>query len=96
MKWFTILVLAASLAVFLLVPDHEHAMIWIGSGYLILSYVLIPRKPQIGWICSFTGNALYLQPVAQLHRLDLMVVPTVFTALSLWNVWNELNKTSKK
>ncbi len=96
MKWLLLIlaVLVPTLVV-VWVPDHMHGMIYAGSLYLILSYVLIPRKPQLGWNASFVGNALYLYPVAQLHRIDLMVVPAVFTALSLWNVWHELTKDLK-
>jgi hypothetical protein len=66
-------------------------MVWLGSMILILSYILIPRRPYFGWIASFTGNSLYLYPVSTLHKLSLMVVPVVFTALSIWNVIRCLN-----
>jgi hypothetical protein len=93
MKWFLfIAALIASVLTVVLVPDHAHGMVWVGSGYLILSYYLIPRRPYLGWVSNFTGNALYLYPVALLHRLDLMVVPLVFTVLSFVNVCQELMK----
>jgi len=96
MKWlYLISAIIASVITVALVPDHMHGMVYVGSGFLIVSYILIPRRPQLGWILSMTGNALYLLPVAQLHRIDLMVVPAVFTALSLWNVCRELTKDLK-
>jgi len=96
MKWFILItVLLTSVLTVALVPDHAHGMVYVGSGFLIVSYVLIPRRPQLGWILSMTGNALYLYPVALLHRIDLMIVPAVFTALSLWNVCHELTKATK-
>jgi hypothetical protein len=96
MKWFYLIaVILAAVLIVALVPDHMHGMIYAGSGFLILSYIFIPRRPQLGWIASLTGNAMYLLPVSQLHRIDLMVVPAVFTALSLWNVWHELTKALK-
>src|SRR5271157_3039546 len=75
---FLIGMMAVTILTFALVPDHAHGMVYIGSSYLILSYILIPRRPQLGWVSSMVGNALYLYPVAQLHRIDLMVVPAVF------------------
>jgi hypothetical protein len=96
LKWFYLIAaLVASVLTVALVPDHAHGMIYCGSGYLIVSYVLIPRRPQLGWILSMVGNSLYLYPVALLHRIDLMIVPAVFTALSLWNVCHELTKAPK-
>lgn len=96
MKWFYLIIaIIAPILIVALTPDHMHGMVYAGSCFLIVSYYLIPRKPQIGWNASFVGNALYLLPVAQLHRMDLMVVPAVFTALSIWNLWHELNKVTK-
>jgi hypothetical protein len=97
MKCFLLIVaLVASVLTVALVPDHVHGMVYVSSGYLIVSYLLIPRRPQIGWIASLTGNLLLLYPIALLHRIDLMVVPVAFTGLALWNVWNELNKPVSK
>jgi len=96
MKWFILIAaILASVLTVALVPNHAHGMVYVGSGFLIVSYVLIPRRPQLGWILSMVGNGLYLYPVALLHRIDLMIVPAVFTALSLWNVCHELTKAIK-
>jgi hypothetical protein len=96
LKWFYLIAaLVASVLTVALVPDHAHGMVYVGSGFLIVSYVLIPRRPYVGWVASFTGNAMYLYPVAQLHRIDLMIVPTAFTVLSIWNAVRELKKASK-
>ena len=96
MRWFWVITaLLASLLVFLLVPDHAHGIMYVASGYLIASYFLIPRRPYLGWCVSFAGNMLYLYPVWLLRRLDLMVLPSVFVVLALWNAIRELNKTSK-
>ncbi len=96
MKWLILsLAVLVPAVIFALVPDHAHAQIYVGSCYLLVSYWLIPRRPYVGWVASFTGNAMYLYPVAQLHRIDLMIVPTAFTVLSIWNAVRELNKTTK-
>lgn len=71
-------------------------MIYFASILLLLSYLLIPRRPLVGWVVSALGNGLYLYPVSKLHRLDLMVVPALFTVLSVWNSYRELIKSKRQ
>jgi hypothetical protein len=70
------------------------ASVLFASALLIASYWFIPRRPKLGWALSFCGNFIYLFPVIFLHKLELLIVPVVFTCLSGWNLWRELHKKS--
>lgn len=65
-------------------------MVWTGAALILLSYLLVPRRPAYGWASALAGNALCLWPYAALHRPDMMAMPVAFTVLSAWNLWREL------
>jgi hypothetical protein len=65
------------------------------SLLLIVSYWYIPRNAALGWALSLAGNGLYIVPVVTLHKPELLIVPSVFTVLSGWNLWQELTKVTK-
>jgi hypothetical protein len=78
-------------------------MIWLGDFFLVLSMILLGMRPKTplsvygpygGWICSFTGNTLFIVPIFELHKPGLMVPPVMFTALSLWNLCKLLRNNS--
>lgn len=68
-------------------------MIWLGSFLLILSYIVLGRKNmRLGWMFSLLGNGEYIFALwFRYHTLDVCVVPVVFTLLSAYNLWKELN-----
>ena len=68
-------------------------MVWAGVALVLLSYVLVPRRPALGWAAALAGNAVALRPYALLHRPDMMAAPVAFALLSAWNLWNELRST---
>jgi nicotinamide riboside transporter PnuC len=61
---------------------------------VMLSYILVPKKPILGWALGVIGNALYILVFLHFHRIDVELAPVIFTLLSLWNLWHELRKKS--
>ena len=69
-------------------------LIYIAAAFLFGGYWLIPRKPVIGWAGSVVGNFLYVIAFVPLHKLELLIAPVGFTALSVWNLWKEHKRSS--
>lgn len=70
-------------------------LVYLASALMIAAYWYVPTRPRLGWSLSLIGNFIYLFPIIVLHRIDLLVLPVVFTALAGVNLWRELRKTSK-
>lgn len=70
-------------------------LIYIAAAFLFVGYAFIPKRPRIGWIGSTIGNALYIIAFIPLHKIELLVAPVGFTALSVWNLWKELKQSAK-
>lgn len=69
-------------------------LIYTATFFLFLTYLLLPRAPAWGWVSAVLGNLLYAVALLPLGRIDLLVAPVGFTALSGWNLWRELRKRS--
>ena len=69
-------------------------LIYIAAFFLFLGYWLIPRKAASGWALSTLGNFLYIVAFVPLRKVELLIAPVGFTALSAWNLWRELKKKS--
>jgi hypothetical protein len=70
-------------------------LIYIAAAFLFVGYVLIPKKPVIGWAGSTVGNALYIIAFIPLGKVELLIAPVGFTVLSVWNLWKEHKRFSK-
>jgi hypothetical protein len=70
-------------------------LVYIAAVFVFISYALIPKSPLRGWIAGVIGNGLYTIAFLQYHRIELMIAPVGFTALSIWNVCRELHKSSR-
>jgi hypothetical protein len=70
-------------------------LIYIAAAFLFVGYALIPKRPIIGWAGSTIGNALYIIAFVPLHKVELLIAPVGFTALSVWNLWNVHKQSSK-
>jgi hypothetical protein len=75
----------------------------VGDVALVASMVLLGLKPKTpcsawgpygGWVCSLSGNAIFIMPIYAMHRPFLLVPPVVFTALAFWNVCKLLRTNS--
>ena len=71
-------------------------LVYIAAAFVFLSYALIPKAPLRGWFFGVIGNGFYVIAFLQYHRLELMVAPIGFTALSIWNVWREIAKAIRR
>ncbi len=69
-------------------------LVYISLFGVMLSYMLVPKRPLLGWVLGVIGNALYIVAFLHFHRIDVELAPVIFTLLSLWNVWHELRKKS--
>jgi hypothetical protein len=69
-------------------------LIYIAAIFVFLGYWLIPRKPAWGWGTGVLGNLLYVIAFIPYGRIEFLIAPVGFTALSAWNLWRELKKTS--
>jgi len=69
-------------------------LIYTAAVFVFLSIWLIPRKPAWGWGTSVLGNLLYSIAFLPLGKIELLIAPVGFTALSAWNLWRELRKKS--
>jgi Nicotinamide mononucleotide transporter len=69
-------------------------LVYIAAAVVFLSYWLIPRKRTWGWGTGVLGNLLYVVAFVPYGRIELLVAPVGFTALSAWNLWQELRRKS--
>ena len=71
-----------------------HWLIYIAAAFLFVGYALIPKKPLIGWATSAVGNFLYIVAFVPMGKVELLIAPVGFTALSVWNLWKEHKRSS--
>jgi hypothetical protein len=71
-------------------------LVYVGVFFLFLSYAKIPTSPRMGWLFGVMGNLLYIFAFLHYGKMELLVAPVMFAALSGWNLWKELRKTSTK
>jgi len=69
-------------------------LVYIAAITVFVAYGLVPKKPVWGWGTGVLGNALYIIAFAPYGKMELLIAPIGFTALSGWNLWRELRKTS--
>jgi hypothetical protein len=69
-------------------------LVYIGVFFLFLSYVKVPSNPRMGWLFGVIGNLLYIFAFLPYGKMELLVAPILFAALSAWNLWKELHKMS--
>jgi hypothetical protein len=67
---------------------------YVGFVLVFLSYARIPKSPRSGWAYGALGNVLYTIAFLPYRRVELLLAPVAFAALSAWNLWRELRKTS--
>ena len=70
-------------------------LVYIAAAVVFLSYWLIPRKPVWGWGTGVIGNSLYIIAFLPYGKIELLIAPVGFTALSAWNLWRQLRQTSR-
>jgi len=71
-------------------------LIYIAAFFVFLGYWLVPKKPVWGWGTAVLGNLLYTIAFWHFGKIDLLIAPVGFTALSAWNLCQELQKRSTK
>ena len=69
-------------------------LIYIAAAFLFVGYWLIPKRATLGWLLSAIGNALYIVAFIPLGKVELLIAPVGFTALSVWNLWKEHKRSS--
>lgn len=69
-------------------------LVYVAFILIVLSFLKIPKSPREGWAYGALGNLLYAIAYLHYRKVELLLAPVTFAALSAWNLWRELRKTS--